>query len=208
MLALRAICLWPGLPSAWFLGVARGLAVAIVFAWCLCGLLLATFIWPAWISVGVLRLLWLMALVTWLVAIVRNFLRITSLLEASSSQAAEAFVAAQGEYLAGNFFESEALLLEILHQHPRDAEALLLLVSVLRRTKRWPAALRRLGQLDLMDTSYRWQYEMKREKCLIERDMAEELAEQSQPPRESIDADSRESCHASKVSNQDTTNKS
>ncbi len=172
MLAFRAVCFWPGLPSAWHLGLARGLVIAIVFSWCVCGLLLATFVWPAWISIGLLRLLWLAAVSTWLVTSGRNLLCLRSMLETSSTSGAEMFVTAQAEYLAGNFFEAEAILLEILHQHPRDAEALLLLACVLRRTKRWQAALRRLGQLELIDAAAPWQYEIKREKCLIERDMA------------------------------------
>ena len=54
MLALRAVCFWPGLPSAWVSGLARGLLVAVAFSWCMCLLLLATFVWPDWIGGGLL----------------------------------------------------------------------------------------------------------------------------------------------------------
>ncbi|MEZ6080635.1 MAG: hypothetical protein R3C56_34665 [Pirellulaceae bacterium] len=46
-------------------GSVRSLLIALVFAWCVCGLLLATFVWPDWIAVSLLRLLWLTAIATW-----------------------------------------------------------------------------------------------------------------------------------------------
>jgi hypothetical protein len=174
MFALRAVCLWPGLPAAWGLGLARGLLTAVVFSWFLCFLLLATFVWPDWIGSGLLRLLWMIASLTWLYAAVRNHMNITSLLEVSDAECAQAFIDAQVEYLRGNWFEAEAILLEILHRHPRDAEATLLLVGVLRHTKRWSSALRRLEQLELIDGAAAWRFEIEREKGLIQRIMADD----------------------------------
>ncbi len=77
------------------------------------------------------------------------------------------FSRAQAEYLKGNWFEAESLLHAILADTPRDAEAQLLLVSVLRHSRRWAAALRRLEQLELLDTSARWRFEIHRERQLI-----------------------------------------
>ncbi len=177
MFALRPVCLWPGLPTAWLLGVARGLAVSLVFTWCVCWLLLATFVWSDWISVSLLRLMWLVAIATWFTSTIRNCLRLPTLLATADTVSSQAFVEAQADYLHGNWFEAEAKLLRILRDHPRDAEALLLLVGVLRRAKRFPAAARRLGQLELLDTAARWHFEIEREKVLIEQSRAEEGAE-------------------------------
>lgn len=77
------------------------------------------------------------------------------------------FAQAQIEYLKGNWFGAESLLHAILADAPRDAEAQLLLVSVLRHSRRWAAALRRLEQLELLDTSARWRFEIRRERQLI-----------------------------------------
>lgn len=173
MFALRPVCLWPGLPAAWLMGVVRGLVTSLVFCWCVCWLLLATFVWPDWISVSILRLWWIGTILTWLVATIRNCLRLPRLLATADQHSSQAFVEAQQEYLSGNWFEAEAKLLQVLQHHPRDAEALLLLVGVLRRTKRHTPALRRLGQLELLDTAAIWQYEISREKALIQLTLAD-----------------------------------
>ena len=173
-MALRAICLWPGLPAAWMLGIARSLMIALVYAWCVCGLLLVTFVWPDWIAANLLRLLWLAALATWIAAAFRNYLRLPGMLATSDAHSSQALVGAQQEYLRGNWFEAEASVLQILHQHPRDAEAMLLLVGILRRTQRFQPALRRLGQLELLEPAVRWQFEIQREKGWIERAMADQ----------------------------------
>lgn len=83
-----------------------------------------------------------------------------------------AFTQAQEEYLRGNWFAAEARLLAILHAESRDVEALLLLISVLRQTRRWQPALRRLKQMELLDGSHPWRHEIAREKGLIERAIA------------------------------------
>ncbi len=173
-MALRAICLWPGLPAAWMLGLSRSLVTALIYTWCVCGLLLATFVWPEWIAVSLLRLLWLVAVVTWIAASVRNCVRLPMLLATGDEHSSQALVGAQQEYLRGNWFEAEAGVLQVLHDHPRDAEALLLLVGILRRTQRFQPALRRLGQLELLETAARWHFEIQREKTWIERAMADE----------------------------------
>ncbi|MEO8268561.1 MAG: hypothetical protein ABI557_02505 [Aureliella sp.] len=184
-MALRAICLWPGLPAAWLLGLSRSLLIALVYAWCVCGLLLTTFVWPDWIAVSLLRMLWLAAMATWIGAAFRNCLRLPGMLATSDAHSSLALVGAQQEYLRGNWFEAEASVLQVLHDHPRDAESMLLLVGILRRTKRFQPALRRLGQLELLETAAGWHFEIQREKGWIARAMADE----NQSPESKADAD-------------------
>jgi len=126
-----------------------------------------------------LRLLWLLAIGAWSAAALRNCWVLPKLLAIGDQQSAQALVDAQLEYLRGNWFEAEAKLLQILHDHPRDAEALLLLVGILRRTLRFSPALRRLAQLERLDTASGWQFEIIGEKRLIERDMAESAVAQA-----------------------------
>lgn len=190
-MALRAICLWPGLPATWMLGVARSLLVALVYAWCICGLLLATFVWPDWIAVSLLRLLWMVAAATWSVATVRNCMYLPRLLATCDAHSSLTLVGAQQEYLRGNWFDAEASVLKVLRHHPRDAEALLLLVGILRRTQRFQPALRRLRQLESLQSAAMWHFEIQREKAWISRAMtqeqeppAPEQPEQEQPEQE------------------------
>lgn len=93
-------------------------------------------------------------------------------------EAKDNFLLAQTDYLAGNWFEAEAKLLQILHDFPRDAESQLLLVGVLRHTRRFRPALRRLAHLETLDSALRWRHEIIRERAIIERRIAEELEEQ------------------------------
>lgn len=181
-MTMRAICLWPGLPAAWMLGVPRGLLVAVVYAWCICGLLLATFVWPDWLAASLLRLLWLVAVATWSIASVRNCMYLPRLLATCDAHSSQALVSAQHEYLRGNWFEAEANVLKVLQHHPRDAEALLLLVGILRRTQRFQPALRRLKQLEALQSAASWHFEIQREKTWIARAVGEQLPpEQAEP---------------------------
>ncbi len=84
-----------------------------------------------------------------------------------------------------NWFEAESLLHAILADAPRDAESHLLLASVLRHSRRWAAALRRLDQLELLDTAARWRFEIRQERQLIMRRQQEHQEQEqnaSQPP--------------------------
>lgn len=139
--------------------------------------MLATFVWPNWLADSALWFLWFSAISVWAFEVIRSSLRVGSLMQVTTAESSKAFTTAQREYLRGNWFDAEALLLEIVHQQPRDAEAALLLVGVLRHTRRWQPALRRLNQLELLDTALPWRFEIDQEKKLIEQAMARELAE-------------------------------
>jgi hypothetical protein len=174
----RMACFWPGLAAAWYRGNTTSLATAIFSTWGIAFLLLATFVWPQWLSLLALRCLWLAALVVWFVAAVRSQWQFAQLMQVSKPlEAQDDFLVAQTDYLAGNWFESEAKLLQILHEFPRDAESQLLLVGVLRHTRRFKPALRRLAHLETLDSAARWRYEIARERQIIERRIAEELEE-------------------------------
>lgn len=183
MSTIRYAGLWPGLAAAWYRGRLQGLLVALAFAWVLCILLLATFVWPAWFSGWLVAGVWVLLGAYWAYEAIRAQLTLGKLLENVASDTPEAFQAAQRDYLRGNWFEAEARLLEITRQHPHDVAAGLLLVGVLRHTQRWRPALRRLEQLNLLDAAASWQFEIYREQQLIER----EISEQDDEPEEDID---------------------
>ncbi len=177
----RLTCFWPGLSAAWYRGNTSSLAIAIVSTWVLALLLLATFVWPQWVSSLALRSLWLLAMVIWVAASARSQWQFSRLMQVSKPlEAKDHFLLAQTDYLAGNWFEAEAKLLQILHDFPRDAESQLLLIGVLRHTRRFRPALRRLTHLQTLDSSARWSYEINRERAIIEQRIAEELKEQAE----------------------------
>ncbi len=172
MLGVRVVCFWPGLPGAWLRGRVHQLFLALLATWAVCFLLLATYVWPEWIGLATVRTLWFAAAIVWLFSVVFGHWQYGSLVRSHAPEQSAEFVQAQAEYLHGNWFAAEAKLLAILQDEPRDAEAMLLLVSVLRQTRRWRPALRRLNQLELLETAQPWHYEIAREKLLIERAIA------------------------------------
>ncbi len=164
----RLSCFWPGLAQAWWRGSLPALLAALLFGWGLCILMLATFIWPNWFHSWLVTSCWLGMLVFWVVECARSNWQYGAMQSDATPKAGDnRFAQAQCEYLKGNWFEAESLLHAILIDAPRDAEAHLLLASVLRHSRRWPAALRRLEQLELLDTSLRWRFEILRERQLI-----------------------------------------
>ena len=165
----RLSCFWPGLARAWWRGSLSGLCAALCFGWGLSILLLATFVWPNWFQTWLVVLCWLAMLFFWLVESIRSHWQLGQLhADAGPVPGDDRFARAQAEYLSGNWFEAESLLHSILTDTPRDAEAQLLLVGVLRHSRRWSAAFRRLEQLELLDTSSRWTFEIRRERQLIQ----------------------------------------
>lgn len=183
----RLSCFWPGLAQAWWRGSAAGLAAALAFGWSLCVLLIATFVWPDWFYHWLVSLCWLAMLTFWLVATVRSHWHFGQLQADAGPVAGDGrFAEAQTEYLRGNWFEAESLLLAILADTPRDAESHLLLAGVHRHTRRWSAAFRRLDQLERLDTAARWTFEIRRERQLIER-RRREYAESQQPEAKGSD---------------------
>ena len=168
-LSARIVCFWPGLVGAWHRGNTTDLACAVAAAWSLAILLLATFVWPQWLSALVVRGLWLLAFCTWVTTSARNHWHFSRLLQVRKPlEPNDIFIQAQSDYLAGNWFEAEAKLLEILKNFPRDAESQLLLAGVLRHTRRYRPALRRLAHLDTLDSAAFWHFEIARERELIE----------------------------------------
>lgn len=178
----RLSCFWPGLAQAWWRGSASALLAAILFGWGLSVLMLATFVWPNWFRSWLVTSCWIGMLIFWVVECVRsNWQYGTMQRDAGPVAGDNRFCQAQSEYLKGNWFEAESLLHAILADAPRDAEAHLLLASVLRHSRRWAAALRRLDQLELLDTSARWRFEIRQERRLVLQRQQEHQEQEREP---------------------------
>lgn len=170
--------LWPGLRSAWHEGKVQGLCVAVGFAWVVCLLLLATFVWPGWIARWLVVLSWGGLAFYWLCELVRSQIRMAGYF-AGEHDDDEQFQTAQRAYLCGNWFEAEAELLDLIQRVPDDAPAILLLVGVLRHTHRYRPALRKLEQLELLDAASGWAFEIHQEKKWIEAALSKSLADEA-----------------------------
>ncbi len=161
--------LWPGavpliLEPGWgtFLVAA---AFACLFHLCLA----ATFVWPEiWPSL-LTRGAWFFLAAAWAYSVYWAVLCDRRLRRAAASSPGEdLFPAALQAYLRGEWSRTEHLLGRLLHRNPRDAEALLLLVSLWRRTGRLDEAGRLLRELEKLDAARPWYAEIQREKRLLE----------------------------------------
>ncbi len=164
-----ATYLWPGLPQLWLDGAWAGLALAVAAAGLLDVLLLSTLIWVEWLSPAAVKFGWVTTGGLWIGAgIFTNHSRAkTSLVEGEVGQ--DLLRRAQAEYLQGDYFQAEATLAERLARHPRDAEARLLLATLLRHTQRIDEADDQLRQLTRLETAARWQIEISGERAQLKR---------------------------------------
>ena len=189
MSSLRITALWPGMAATWYRGSSLGLVSAVMFSWALSLLLLATFVWTEWLSGWLVVFLWLALFCLWCAAVLRTQLTMVEFLEDVDEGTTDQFSAAQANYLQGNWFEAEAELLAIVQKKPGDIAASLLLVGVFRRTQRWQAALRMLGQVELLDAAASWYFEIHREKQLIMEQMPDESDSRSTDDASLLDMD-------------------
>jgi hypothetical protein len=163
-----ATYLWPGLPQLWFEGMWSGLALAIGFALPLNLLLVASLVWVKLLEPSVLRFGWLALGLTWVGSlVVMGWGSKARTARSQSTSQEDLFRRALAEYLRGAWFEAESLWGQVVAQNERDVDARLMLVTLLRRTKRYDEARRQLADLDKIESSAKWQSEIEREKHLL-----------------------------------------
>lgn len=167
--------LWPGLPQLWYWGYGSGLALAALSAALLNTLLLGSLVWVEWIGPWPLRLGWTAAGMLWIGSAVLSAWRGRGNPTPPQPASAEGlFRRALSEYLQGSWFEAESLLGQLLQVHPRDAEARLMLATLLRRTERPQEALAQLARLELLRDSEKWRLEIASERDRLAAAMAAE----------------------------------
>jgi hypothetical protein len=183
---------WPGLAGLWLRGGWTNLCVAVAFAAAINFALVTTFLWPQLLSRdlpawGVPLAAWVLVLWFWVMGRGRA-VRLLALEAAKSLQpddVSEAlFCDAQGEYLKGHWLEAKSVLVRLLSRRPGDAEARLLLASVLRRSGELDLAAEQLLELSRLPTARRWQEEMEQEQRRLDLSKASkagELVDQVRP---------------------------
>jgi len=152
---------WPGLPALWRQGSWQGLIQAIAFALLLNTLILCTYGWSEISWVGFRVVGWLLVGGWWGWAAWRTGQTWHEL--AAAGESADVFPNAQREYLKGNWFQAEQLLMRLLQRNNSDVDARLLLVTLLRHTKRRAAAAEQLRRLEKTDGAEKWRLEIHRE---------------------------------------------
>ncbi|MDA8563475.1 tetratricopeptide repeat protein, partial [Mariniblastus sp.] len=87
------------------------------------------------------------------------------------------FIQAQHEYLSGDWQAAESLLRQRLGRFPRDVESRLLLATLLRHDRRLEQASDQLDTMTKLDESHAWDFEIRRERRLIQLILEHEAVE-------------------------------
>lgn len=168
----RWLCFVPGLAPAWLLGQPFALLELLAFTLILNSLLIATWIWPQWGPAWLVWSGWLCAAVFWLLSAIHASWRLPKWLGTQPKvPQRDLFVEAQREYLRGNWFDAEALVVKRITECPDDIAASLLLAGILRRTKRWNQCSTCLLQIRLRESATPWLLEIEREQQLLQQEL-------------------------------------
>lgn len=191
------LCGWPGLPGLWFRGQMSSLLVAVGFSILLNMALVSSFLWRWSLGETFPAVAWPMIFLIWCTSAWVAYHRLTDVMSVPTSEKVAdperpdtLFIQAQREYLGGHWEEAESLLRRRIENAPRDVEAQLLLVTLLRHTRRLDLAREQLSQMQRFDEALEWAFESDRERQLIElieqHDAAERLADVKDEELESV----------------------
>lgn len=165
-----ATCLWPGLPEIWWRGHLSGLPAAIVFAVALNLLLVTRFIYPEWMSGGLVSMAFWTGALAWGFCVIRSVRELPLLIVPRTvSEQPDRFPEARTAYLQGDWKQAEQLLTGVLAIEPRDPPALLLLTGVYRHTGRLEAADVLLHEISKLEVSDHWVLEVDAEARRLQR---------------------------------------
>ncbi len=185
------LCGWPGLTGLWYRGQMSSLLVAIGFSILLNLALVSSFLWPWSLGETFPAVAWPMIFLVWATSAWIAYHRLTDVMSVPSSEKVAdpqrpdtLFIQAQREYLGGHWEEAESLLRMRIEKAPRDVEARLLLVTLLRHTRRLDQARLQLSDMTRYDEALEWEFEVDRERQLIELIERHEAAEQLIDPDE------------------------
>ena len=163
-----ATLLWPGMPWLWLRGSVAGLVLALAFAVVLDVAIVATWIWTELFETSLSLGLWAATAAIWLVGAVSAVSAFPPPIPAARDAAADLlFVAARDAYLARDWLAAETKLRSLLVLSPLDAEAQLLLATLLRRVGRLQESREALEKLSRSDCGAPWESAIDRELDLL-----------------------------------------
>ena len=172
-----ALWLWPGLPQVWWRGSPWALGVAVGFAVLLNLVIVASFGWTEWIQPQARTAGWIVLAVMWVAGAVISWRRgdhraidhqqtnrsLGDHEKTPDREDDELFRQARDDYLRGNWYEAEEMLVRLLHRSPNDVDARLMLATLMRHTERYDDARGQLKQLQRLEAAGKWQLEIRRE---------------------------------------------
>ena len=159
---------WPGYDGLVRYGRWTFLFVALTFALMVNTFIVLNFYWTAYLT-PTQRNGFLAALViAWItLGLIAGAKRRKIEAEKTADTTENKFSEAAVQYLRGNWFETEQLLLGLLTKNPRDVEALLMQATLYRHTKRYAEAVAVLDKLQLLENAGRWFLEIETERRLV-----------------------------------------
>lgn len=174
--------LWPGLPQLWWRGAVSALAVAVGFALALDAALLATWVWSELLATSLRPLVWPVLGLVWIGGMTGTAWRgLSAVASAELGQREDLFPRTLGEYLRGNWLEAEILCRRLVERNAGDAEALLLLATVLRHTSRTDEARSTLAQLRRLDAAAAWKQEIDDEQARLADQQGSQPCDEAEP---------------------------
>jgi hypothetical protein len=187
----RILCGWPGLPGLWHRGHFSSLLLAVGFAIVLNLALISSFIWPHSLGEMFPIVAWPTVLILWTVAVyvsvstLPDVMSVAGTANVSADETSDTlFIQAQREYLGGDWQAAESLLRQRLSRSPRDIESRLLLATLLRHVRRLDDASDQLDTMRKFDESHAWDFEILRERKLIQLILEHETAQSSSAENE------------------------
>ena len=159
---------WPGYDGLTRYGRWTFLFIALAFAMVLNAFIVLNFYWTNWLTPGQRNGFLVALVVAWIVLrLAAGAKRRVIEAEQTADATENKFSVARDQYLRGNWYEAEHLLLGLLAKNPRDVEALLLQATLYRRTERSDEATAVLDRLQLIEDSDCWFLEIEMERRLI-----------------------------------------
>lgn len=177
------ICLWPGLPRLWFRGEGGALLWAVVFGLLLNSVLITSLVWNELLSPALRATAWVVLVAWWTGSAALQWRQLRSRESDETESLDHLFRRSLDQYLQGNWLAAERLLTRLLALDGYDAEARLLLASLLRHTERHDEARRQLHRLIASQGGAKWQPEISHELQLLDEIAADNQhnADESQP---------------------------
>ncbi len=180
-----ATFVWPGLPQVWLAGSWAGLAVAAGFAVLLNLALVSSLVWSELLTEQIRSILWLAVVVYWAAATGFAYRWSGPGREKERPKSADdRLPLVQEQYLRGNWFETERMLADLLRSDPHDAEARLLLATLLRHTGRLDEAAGQLRELGKLEAAGRLAMEISRERQALAEARQDDGADETQEAAE------------------------
>lgn len=160
--------LWPGLVQVCRLGSWSALGLSVGFAALVNLALASSLLWTELLTPGIRITVWGAVGIVWIASAIASYQwdrRQVALQEPVPTH--DTFPIALDHYLKGNWFEAEQVLGGLLRANPRDADAGLMLATLLRHTGRRSEARELLDRLARYEGSAKWWLEIARERQLL-----------------------------------------